>query len=54
VITIWRKLPDESWELVSSHETISEAQAQLFALRTGEGEYRAELREGSTSSILGL
>lgn len=53
MITLWQKI-DENWILISSHETISEAEAQLFALRSGEGEFRAEKREGSLSSILDI
>ena len=53
MITIWQKI-DDSWILISSHETMAEAEAQLFALRSGEGEFRAEKREGSSSSILDI
>lgn len=53
MITLWQKI-DENWILISSHETISEAEAQLFALRSGEGEFRAEKREESLSRILDI
>ena len=54
MIQIFKKVDEMNWQLVSVHETLSEAEAQLFALRTGEGEFRAEKREGSASSILGI
>lgn len=53
MITLWQKV-DENWILISSHETMAEAEAQLFALRSGEGEFRAEKQEGSTSTILSI
>jgi len=53
MITLWQKIGGD-WVLLSQHETMAEAEAQLFALRSGEGEFRAEKREGSLSSILDI
>jgi hypothetical protein len=55
VITIWKKLPDESWEFV---EEVDESQlvntvASLRLNNEGE-EYRAEKRIGSESIILSV
>ncbi len=52
MITVWKKLENESWELVESMEDDLALAQKLIDLRMDGSEYRAEKREGSTSMIL--
>jgi len=56
VITVWKKLENESWELVQSLEDESLLLGILESLRQANSgdTFRAEKREGSTSSVLAL
>lgn len=52
MITIW-KLELDSWSLVGEFTgTMQQLNSELESLRSLGGEYRAELRTGSFSSIL--
>jgi hypothetical protein len=54
MFSIWKKVSDESWELVEELQD-DLALAQRLADLRGDGlEYRAEKRDGATSSILGV
>ena len=54
MITVWKKLENESWELVEAMEDDLALAQRLIDLRMDGSEYRAEKKEGSTSTILDL
>lgn len=51
MISIWKK-DNENWILIEELEDDLALAGRLFELRQGLDEYRAEKREGTTSSIL--
>jgi hypothetical protein len=52
MFSIWKKVSDESWELVEEMMDDLALAQRLSELRTDGSEYRAEKRDGSSASVL--
>ena len=54
MFTIWKKISDESWELIEELQDDLALAQRISDLRADGSEYRAEKVDGSFSSILGV
>ena len=54
MFSIWKKVSDESWEYLEDCIEESEVYPRLEQLRLDGNEYRAEKRDGSFATVLGV
>lgn len=54
MISIWKMIDDQNWELIEEMEDDLTLAQRLIDLRQDGNEYRAEKRDGGFSSILGV
>lgn len=52
MISIWKKLDEQSWQLIEEMEDDLALAGRLIDLRVDGNEYRAEKRDGTMSEIL--
>jgi hypothetical protein len=53
MITIWKKINEESWQLVEELDEELNLSQRLSQLRQDESEYRAEKNDGGFATVLG-
>jgi hypothetical protein len=54
MITIWKFVEDNSWELIEEMQDDLALAQRLIELRQDGNEYRAEKRDGGFATVLGV